>query len=50
MEYIARYFLILYEGLQTEFTVYGFRFSLWGIFVFVTVAGIVFGVICKIFD
>lgn len=42
--------LSLVMGLfQTEFTLYGFTFSFWQVFVFTTVASIVGGILWEVF-
>lgn len=50
MEFIGRYFLILYEGMSQEINVYGFKFSFWGIMIFVALVSIVIAAIRSIFS
>ncbi len=50
MEFLARFFKIIVEGMSQEITVFGFTFSFWGILVFTTVAEIVLGAIWRIFN
>lgn len=50
MEFLAKFFTIIVEGMSQEITVYGFTFSFWGILVFTTVAEIVLYAIWRIFN
>lgn len=50
LEFLARFFTIIVEGMSQEITVYGFTFSFWGILVFTTVAEIILRAIWRIFD
>lgn len=50
MEYIARYFDIIFGFMRREFVLFGFRLSFFDIFIFVVAAGILASAIRRIFD
>lgn len=41
MESFGTVFMIIFEFLQQEYTIYGFTFSLWGVIIFSAVASII---------
>ncbi len=49
MDYIARYFNIIFGFMRQEFSLFGYKMSFFGIFVFVVAAGILASAIRRIF-
>ncbi len=50
MEYIARYFSIIFDAMRREFVLFGYHISFFDIFIFVSVASILASAIRRIFD
>lgn len=50
MEYIARFFGIIVDGFKMPIIIYGFTFSLWEIFIFIIIAGMVVGALVEFFS
>ena len=50
MEFIARYFSILVDGMKQEMDIYGFKFSFFGVMIFVSVGVIIITAIRRIFE
>ena len=49
MEYVARLFAVTFDILNIPLNIFGHTFSLWGVFVYVALAGIVLGFVWEAF-
>lgn len=50
MEFIAKFFGAILDGFKIEFTIYGFTFSFWDVFIWTALAALLISAILDIFD